>query len=171
MNRSCKNTQTTGATGQIRPISPRDIGWIISQHGLLYAQEFHFDVHFEIDISRKAVSICDRDDPFTRIWLKEINSNNAGSLAISKVDERVAFINFLLVLPAYREKGIAKELMHFAIQHAETGGVKKVRLETYSCLTNARKLYADLGFRIAGPVRALSKYGQNFHQEFWEVTL
>lgn len=171
MNGSCKNTQKTSATGQVKPFSPGDIGWIISQHGLLYAREFHFDVHFEIDISRKAVSLFDKDDPFTRIWLKEIDSKRAGSVAISKVDERVAFINFLLVLPAYRKKGIAKELMHFAIQHAETGGFEKVRLETYSCLTNGRKLYADLGFRIADPVRKLSKYGQIFHQEFWELTL
>lgn len=44
----------------IREIAPGDLGWIISQHGSIYAAEFGFDSDFELNIARKAVVLCEK---------------------------------------------------------------------------------------------------------------
>ncbi|WDD99926.1 GNAT family N-acetyltransferase [Thalassomonas actiniarum] len=155
----------------IRTVRPGDIGWIISKHGLIYSSEFNFDLGFEVDIARKIVSLIDKKDEFTRLWLKEVDGNKAGSIAVSKGENGIAFINFVLVMDHYRGKGIARELMNCALAHAEQNGFAKVCLETYSCLTSARNLYAQLGFRLSEPVKRLRQYNQNIDQEFWELDL
>ena len=155
----------------IRIIKPGDIGWIISQHGLIYSKEFKFDSRFEVDIARKVVALCKKEDGFTRIWIKEVGGVNAGSIAVSKRGKATVFINFLLVINRYRGRGIAQELMNHALGYAKSAGFQKIRLETYSCLTIARKIYATFGFRISGPIKRLNRYGQSFDQEFWELHL
>lgn len=156
---------------RIRPVEPGDLGWIIASHGALYAQEFHFDARFEVDIARKAVALCDRAAPFTRLWIAEVDGEKAGSIAVSQMGKGLAFINFLLVLPGYRGRGIARQLMQQALDHAAGHGLRRVRLETYSCLVGARRLYAAMGFRLAEPVKPLERYGQRFEQEFWALDL
>ena len=158
-------------SASIKQIGPGDIGWIISQHGLVYSDEFNFDFNFEIDIALKIVSLCKKRDPFTRIWIKKVNGENAGSIAISKIGEKIAFINFLMVLNRYRGRGIAQALMECALNHAKINGFERISLETYSCLKSARKIYTGIGFRISDPVKQVNKYGQNFNQEFWELVL
>lgn len=44
--------------------------------------------------------------------------------------------------------------------------VQEVRLETYSCLADARALYRRLGFRMTGAVPGQKAYGKRFEQEF-----
>ncbi|WP_022664933.1 GNAT family N-acetyltransferase [Desulfospira joergensenii] len=155
----------------IREKGPGDLGWIISEHGSVYAGEFGFDSGFEVDIAQKAVALCQKDEDFTKIWIKEINGRNAGSIAISEKKKGIAFINFLLVSEEFRGRGIAGELMARAMDHAGRNGYKKLRLETYSCLKTARKIYADLGFHISEPLEEMEKYGRKFDREFWELEL
>ena len=155
----------------IREKGPGDLGWIISRHGSVYAGEFGFDAGFEVDIAEKAVDLCQKDDKFTRIWIKEEEGKNTGSIAVSRRGENTAFINFLLVLDEFRGKGIARGLMEHAREYARRNGFTKLRLETYSCLGTARKLYASLGFCIADPVERMEKYGQTFDREFWELEM
>lgn len=153
----------------IRTLVPGDAGWIISNHGSVYANEFGFDATFEIEIARKMVYLFDKGDALTRFWIKVVNGHRAGSVAVSKAEENVAFVNFLLVLTAYRGAGIARELMEFAVDHSFRHGCERVRLETYSCLESARRLYAGMGFRKQRGAKKLSKHGQSFDQEFWEL--
>ena len=155
----------------IREKGPGDLGWIISRHGSVYTGEFGFDAGFEVDIAKKAVDLCQKNDKFTRIWIKEEEGKNAGSIAVSARENNTAFINFLLVLEEFRGKGIARELMEHTREHARRNGFTKLRLETYSCLTAARRLYAALGFCITDPVERMEKYGQTFDREFWEMEI
>ena len=150
---------------------PGDLGWIISMHGSVYSREFNFNSIFELDIARKAISLCEKDDGFTKIWIKEVDNKNAGSIAISEIDKDIAFINFLLVLEEYRGKGIAQILIKHAIEYGKSNGYKFIRLETYSCLKSARKIYDGLGFKISEKVKKVEKYGQKFDQEFWQLSL
>ena len=155
----------------ITTIGPGDLGWIISSHGRIYSREFQFNSDFEVDIAGKAVSIVKKQDAFTRIWVKKVKKANAGSVAVSRNKEGIAFIDFLLVLEPYRKNGIARELMGTAVHHARTSGFPCVQLETYSCLKNARKLYADLGFQMIRKNRKSNLYGRQADQEFWELVL
>ena len=70
-------------------------------HGLVYAHEFNFNLEFEVGIAKKTARICESKDSFDCIWIKEIDGQRAGSIAVSKQGDGAAFINFVLVLDEY----------------------------------------------------------------------
>lgn len=155
----------------LKEVKPGDMGWVIAKHGEIYFDEFQFDSNFEVDIANKMIALWDKSDAFYKLWIAEINGERAGSIAVSKKSDEVAFVNFLLVLREFRGKGVAKALMNKAIAQSVAHKYKILRLETYSCLKNARKFYKKTGFCLSGPARTMKKYSQSFDQEFWELKL
>ncbi len=91
-----------------------------------------------------------------------------GSIAVSLRLEHTAFINFLLVVHEHQGRGIARRMMDETIAYSKDHGLKRIRLETYSCLTAARELYRKFGFKLYQTNKDLHKYSQTFDQEFWE---
>jgi len=156
---------------QFREPNSGDIGWIISMYGKVYAEEFGFDRQFELDIARKVVSFLENPSNFNLLLVAEIGGERAGSMAVSKSAEQVAFVNFVLVLKQFRGHGIAEKLVGHVIQRSRAAELKILRLETYSCLTSARKLYHKLGFSLVETKQNYCKYGQVFDREFWELNL
>lgn len=156
---------------QIRTLQPGDIGWIISMHGEVYAREFNFNMDFEAGIARKAALICESDDTFNCVWIKEVDGQRAGSIAVSRQDDGAAFINFVLVLDEYRGQGFALELMQHLIAYVRDAGIKTIRLETYTCLQHARVMYKNLGFRIVSSKKNCHRFGLVLEQEYWELEL
>jgi ribosomal protein S18 acetylase RimI-like enzyme len=150
---------------------PGDIGWLISIHGELYAEQFNFDSNFEVDIAKKVVGFLENSAKFNKIWIAQVGTERVGSIAISLRQNQTAFINFLLVKREYRGYGIAKQLMDKAIYHSQKFNINLIRLETYSCLKDARNLYKKYGFEPYDVRPNLEKYGQSFDQEFWERRL
>ncbi|MCW9000569.1 MAG: GNAT family N-acetyltransferase, partial [Kangiellaceae bacterium] len=112
-----------------------------------------------------------QENDFNKIWVKKTDGNNAGYVAVSDKGEETAFVNFFLVLSEFRGKGVAQELMSHAIEYSRINGATKVLLETYDCLTAARKIYTHFGFTINEQTEFLNKYGRKFKQEFWELNL
>lgn len=151
--------------------SPGDIGWLISVHGQVYAEQFNFDSKFEIDIAKKVITFLEAPHDFNRLWIAVTDNERVGSIAVSLKPDRTAFVNFLLVKPEYRGYGIAKILLDKVIFHAKENDLKAIRLETYSCLENARRLYNKYGFAIYKKNAAVKQYSQLFDQEFWEKPL
>ncbi|HEY0844874.1 MAG TPA: GNAT family N-acetyltransferase [Noviherbaspirillum sp.] len=150
---------------------PGDIGWLISIHGKLYAEQFEFDSNFEKDIARKLIAFLDKQDDFNRIWVATTGEEPIGSIAVSLKPDQSAFINFLLVKTAYRGRGVARSLMDKVVSHCRDNNIGLLSLETYSCLTAARKLYGQYGFTLSTRKVGVEKYGQSFDQEFWEKRL
>lgn len=140
-------------------------------HGELYAEEFGFDQEFELGITAKMLEFSAKDDGVTTLWICEHDGRRIGSVAVSRLDDCTAFLNFLLVLPAYRRQAVAGKLLDTAIEHAKHHGFKALRLETYSCLENARKLYHKRGFIMASDPKRLNRFGRTFNQEFMELGL
>ena len=153
----------------IRDFKAGDIGWVISQHGEIYAREYGFNDEFEWDILGKAATLYVNRDDFTRFWMYELDGERAGSIVISRRAPGIAFINFVVVLEEYRGQGIAKELMLRVLEHCREYGFKRIRLETFDCLVTARKLYSDLGFKVVESVASYKRYGPDLKQEFWEL--
>lgn len=150
---------------------PGDIGWLVSVHGELYAEQFKFDSNFEIDIAKKVVGFLENNAKFNNIWIAQAGTERVGSVAISLKQDQTSFINFLLVKKEYRRYGIAKQLMDEVIYHSRELNINLLRLETYSCLKDARNLYKKCGFEPYEVRQNVEKYGQSFDQEFWEKRL
>lgn len=71
-----------------------------------------------------------------------------------------AHIRLLGVHPAYRGKGIARQLTQMCIDQATTNGEKILGLHTSTIMPDARHLYSSLGFSI---VRELeTRLGQQY---------
>lgn len=150
---------------------PGDIGWLISMHGKLYAEQFEFDSNFERDIAKKIIAFLDKQNSFNMIWVATIHNKPIGSIAVSLKPDQTAFINLLLVNTECRGSGVAKTLINKIISHCKDHNIGLLCLETYSCLTSARNLYKKYGFTLSTKSVAVKKHSQSFDQEFWEKRL
>lgn len=155
----------------LREPQPGDIGWLISTHGIMYSQQFHFDLRFEIDIAKKVSSSYEQSNDFNILIIAHIDSERVGSIAVSLQFEKSAFINFLCVRNAYRRRGVAKKMFENVIKRSRDYGLELLRLETYSCLVGAREMYKNYGFKMYQSNKDIEKYSRVFDQEFWEMRL
>lgn len=128
---------------------PGDIGWLISMHGKLYAEQFDFDSNFERDIAKKVIAFLENQNSFNRLWVATIKNEPIGSIAVSLKPDQTAFINFLLVKTECRGCGVASTLMNKVILHCKDHGIDLLCLETYSCLKSARNLYKKYDFILS----------------------
>ena len=76
----------------------------------------------------------------------------AGFAIMRFFDDR-AHLNLLAVLPAYRGRGIGRELVEWLEACARTAGIFDVELELRSSNTSARSFYETLGYTLSGQVR------------------
>ena len=150
---------------------PGDIGWLISTHGLIYSRQFKFDLNFELDIAKKVITFYEKPNGFNLLLIAHVNGERSGSIAVSLKPDNTAFINFLMVKTECRGRGVAKKLMDKVIAHTKDHRLNVLRLETYSCLVDARELYKKYGFKRFKINKDVEVYGQVFDQEFWEKRL
>ena len=155
----------------LSPPEPGDMGWIISKHGEIYAREFGIGEPFELDIAAKVTAFYQKKDFFRHLFIARVGGKRAGSIAVSTLSRTTGFINFLLVVPKFRNQGLAQHLISHVIEISRAQGLGRLRLETYGCLVGARRLYAKNGFKILETQSDFNAYGQNFDREFWECAI
>ncbi len=158
-------------TIEIRPARPEDPAWIAEMHAVHYPPEFGFDDGFGKSIAEKIGTFRAKNDPAKQIWIAEDGGERLGSIALSTHESGNGFLNFVLVLPGARGRGVARALMDHAIAAAQQGGFRILILETYSCLVAARTLYRNYGFEVTEVTKGLQQFGQTFDREFWQKTL
>lgn len=148
-NKPTLSSNTDPGNFQLRTnLQPGDLGWIVTQHGLLYAQEFGFDHTFEAYVAGPLADCVRAKDPRDRIWIAERDGEKAGCIAIvgtSSPEE--GQLRWYLVHPSHRGHGLGKRLLHQALAFAKTQGFKTILLWTVSQLTAAALLYKSVGFR------------------------
>jgi GNAT superfamily N-acetyltransferase len=66
---------------------------------------------------------------------------------LKELEPGVGEIKRMYVVPAYRGKGVARELLEALEQLARERGFGAVRLDTHDSLTEANRLYAGAGYR------------------------
>lgn len=77
-------------------------------------------------------------------------------------------LSSLAVTAPWRRRGMATEMLERALASAQIVGFTGVRLEVQTGNLAAKGLYANLGFRFAGPVGAPTKSGPEPHPEVSE---
>jgi len=156
----------------IRPHRPGDIGWVISRHGALYAEEYGWDETFEGMVAEIASGfIKNFDAKRERCWITEREGDIVGAVLLVKgPDVHTAKLRLLYVEPDARGLGIGARLVAECRQFAQTTGYKRIVLWTNSVLVSARRIYEAAGYRLvkSEPHRS---FGQDLIGETWQLDL
>lgn len=155
----------------LRSHQPGDMGWVIQQHGLLYAQDYGWDISFEGLVADIAAQFLKNFDPaFERCWIAEIDGRRVGSVFLVKESTEVAKLRLLLVDPLGRGRGLGKRLVEESITFARSRGYRKITLWTQSMLLAARGIYEAAGF-VCVACEPHHSFGQDLVGENWELSL
>ncbi|MDZ4366488.1 MAG: helix-turn-helix domain-containing GNAT family N-acetyltransferase [Afipia sp.] len=155
----------------LRTHRPGDMGWIVQQHGLLYAREYNWDISFEALCAEIVAQFLKDFDPAReRCWIAEIDGRQVGSVFLVKHSGDVAKIRLLLIDPAGRGLGIGKRLVDECIAFARSCGYRKITLWTQSILLAARGIYQNAGF-VHVATEPHRSFGHDLIGETWERDL
>jgi DNA-binding MarR family transcriptional regulator len=155
----------------LRPHQPGDMGWVVHRHGVLYAEEYGYDEHFEALVAEiVAKFIRHYHAKRERCWIAEREGERVGSVFLVAESKGVAQLRLLLVEPSARGLGIGARLVAECIRFARQAGYKKIVLWTQSELDAARHLYKKAGFRVIEKNRHHS-FGKDLTAETWELSL
>jgi DNA-binding MarR family transcriptional regulator/ribosomal protein S18 acetylase RimI-like enzyme len=155
----------------LRPPQVGDMGWVAHRQGLLYAQEYRWDEHYEALAAKIVGQFVENFDPRKeRCWIAERNGEIVGSVFIVKHSPTIAKLRLLYVEPSARGLGIGQRLVSECVRFARQTGYKKLTLWTQSNLYAARRIYKSQGFRITAKKRHHS-FGHNLVAETWDLKL
>jgi DNA-binding MarR family transcriptional regulator/GNAT superfamily N-acetyltransferase len=156
----------------IRPPRPGDIGWVVSRHGALYAEEYGWDETFEGLVAEIAGAfVKGYDARRERCWIAEREGAVVGAvLLVRGPDADTAKLRLLYVEPAARGLGIGARLVEECRLFARTAGYARIVLWTNSILTSARRIYEAAGYRLVKSEPHHS-FGHDLVGETWELEL
>jgi DNA-binding MarR family transcriptional regulator/GNAT superfamily N-acetyltransferase len=155
----------------LRSHRPGDIGWIVSRHGALYAQEYGWDITFEALAAEIAAQfIRSYDATREHCWIAEIGGEPVGSIFLVKASDDVAKIRLLPVEKKARGLGVGRALAEQCIRFARDAGYSSVTLWTQSILVAARGIYQRAGFQCVRQEKHHS-FGVDLVGETWELEL
>lgn len=127
-----------------------DLGYLTYLHGILYWQEFGFDMHFE---SYVAKGLHEFFEGFNQdregIWVAEYENRMVGFILLTDAGGD-AQLRYFLVHPDFRGIGLGRKLLDLYMGFMRDKGYKKSFLLTKSVLTKAAGLYRRNGFTLIG---------------------
>lgn len=169
---SDRGTKAAAASSvTLRPHQPGDIGWVIGQHGRLYAQEYGWNLEFEALVAEIAAKFLRRFDPTReRCWIAERDRQRLGCVFLVAKNRSTAQLRLLLVVPEARGAGLGRMLVSECVRFAREAGYRKIVLWTQKNLAAARHLYAEAGFRKVAEEPHHS-FGKDLISETWELSL
>jgi GNAT superfamily N-acetyltransferase len=155
----------------LRSHRPGDIGWVVSRHGAIYAQEYGWDGSFEALAAEIGAQFLRTYDPAREhCWIAEIDGEPVGSIFLVRASDDVAKIRLLLVEEKARGLGVGRALVEQCLRFAKDAGYRSVTLWTQSNLVAARGIYQGAGFRKIRE-EAHHSFGVDLVGEVWELEL
>jgi GNAT superfamily N-acetyltransferase len=112
----------------LRPPLPGDLGWVVEQHGKIYAEEYGWDWTFEALVAGIVKEFVERFDPSGEacwIALNPQTGERLGSVFVVRSPEApqtTAKLRMLILTPAARGMGLGGQLTDTAMQFARSKG-------------------------------------------------
>ena len=150
-----------------------ELGWLTHRQGLLYNQQFGWNIEFEALIAGIYSQFQFAPDaPAKQLWIAEQDQAIVGSIFVMPSDglPGSAQLRMLYVEPAARGQGVGAMLVAQAVSFAGHNGYERMRLWTHTNQESARKLYAAAGFEIVETMPE-HNFGKDLVGEIWERRL
>lgn len=164
-------TDASASAYSLRPLRIGDIGWIIHRQGLLYAQEYGWDVTYEGMVAEILSRFVKQFDPAgENAWVAERDGAIVGSVFLVRDSATVAKLRLLYVEPSARGLGIGRQLVEACVTFAREKKYRTLRLWTNDILVSARRIYQAAGFRLVKEERHHS-FGKDLVGQTWDLTL
>ncbi len=155
----------------LREPQPGDMGWVVQQHGEVYAREYGWNSEFEALVAGIVAGYLRKHKPDReRCWIAELDGQRCGSAFVVRKSAGVAQLRMLILTPQARGHGLGARLTDECIAFARARGYKKMVLWTNSCLDSARAIYAKRGFQLVKS-EPYTGFGQNLIGETWALRL
>jgi DNA-binding MarR family transcriptional regulator/GNAT superfamily N-acetyltransferase len=155
----------------LRDPQPGDMGWVVQQHGEIYAREYGWNSEFEALVAEIVAGYLRKHQPaWERCWIAELDGQRVGSVFVVRKSPTVAQLRMLILTPQARGQGLGALLTDECIAFARSKGYKKMVLWTNSCLGSARDIYARRGFRLVKS-EPYTGFGKDLVGETWELRL
>lgn len=120
---------------------------------LEYARSLNFDLCFQNFDKEVAGLPGEYASPDGVLLLAIVEQENAGYVALRKIDNSTCEMKRLYVRPEYRGKGLGKQLSVEVINEARKIGYTLMKLDTIPSMKEAIKLYETLGFKRTASYR------------------
>lgn len=162
----------TGLTNVVlRGLRPGDMGWVVQQHGEIYAREYGWNSEFEALVADISAKVLRRFDPeWDQAWIAELDGERVGSVFVVRKSRTVAQLRLLILTPAARGLGLGARMTDECLAFARARGYRKMVLWTNANLTAARAIYARRGFTLVKS-EPYHGYGCDLVGETWELGL
>jgi len=155
----------------LRDPEPGDMGWVVQQHGAIYAREYGWNAEFEALVAEIVAKYLRRHQPqWEHCWMAEIDGELVGSVFVVRKSKTVAQLRMLILTPQARGLGLGARLTDECLAFARDKGYRKMVLWTNSCLDAARHIYATRGFQLVKR-EPYHGFGHDLVGETWALKL
>lgn len=155
----------------IREHRAGDIGWVVSAHGRLYAEDYGWDSTFEALVAEIAAKFLRAFKPGReRCFIAELDGAPVGSSFVVEEDAQTAKLRLVLVEKRAQGLGLGKALVREAVGFARAAGYRRMVLWTNDILHAARAIYIAEGFKLVAEEKHRS-FGKDLVGQNWELSL
>jgi GNAT superfamily N-acetyltransferase len=151
---------------------PGDLGWMVWQHGEVYAEQFGWDTSFEAMVAGVVADYARARDERARGWVAEVDGRRVGCILCVPLpeDPHTAQLRILLVTPDGRGLGAGTALVDECVTFARAAGYEAMTLFTTANLASARRIYQAVGFRLVDE-EPQQRFGTDIVGQNWRLEL
>ncbi|MBU2981851.1 GNAT family N-acetyltransferase [Lentibacter algarum] len=155
----------------LRNLQIGDAGWLIQQHGELYARDEGFDASFEALVAEiLADYIRNHDNSCERAWIAWEDGQRLGSIFCVRLDEQTAKLRLFLLTPAARGKKLGQRLLAECMRYAKAKGYTRMQLWTHESHEAACALYVKTGWQLVSS-KPVHSFGVDLVEQSWQIAL